>query len=426
MRHELSVAQATLDGLVTLSELYELFDWLRPHRRRAAAVILDQFLDLDTELACERQVACRDALSAMERARDVIESLPGSGDSRDLEVDDRAVRSNLEYERSELERDIICLREGMSGVVRRLRVPGAFEEELDAVLSVIRGHHYSAAFSDRDGTIANYAARYRSSHQPLYAAVRLGRFAISACDDFFVVTSGPLYGHGLLSLSAFPEGTVHLAGSKGREFVRADGSTGSYAMSEAGRSAIMSLDARLQELLERTEFRLLQSIGSGYQRKLGQLTVSTQDIHRSVPAELSEQFLNEVQNAVAKVDPDGSRFELDLTGFDVEITLTSDDDATRGYHKGDGVRFLVESCNLDLVQAPVLVCGDTASDLPMLRELTAAGFTTHAIFVAPTDELERDVRGAAAQAAFCSGPDVLVTALGIAGQAARSQEEERE
>ena len=414
-------AQPHSEVPVTLDELYGMFDRLRPLRRRAAATILDNGLDLETERACKTSPACTETLSQLEETLRQIDSLPGSGNAREVMVDDRTLAVNLEYERTELTRDIACLRDGMKGVVQQLHVPGAFEEELDELLDLIQNNRYKAVFSDRDGTIANYSARYRSSHQPLYAAVRLGRFALTAADHFFVVTSGPLYGHGLLSLSAFPEGTVHLAGSKGREYIRSDGTAGSYPLSEDERIAIMRLDEQLQSLLGRPEFSLLGSIGSGYQHKLGQLTVSIQDIHRSVPTETSERFLDAITTALGRLDPDRTLFELDHTGFDIELTLTSGADKSRGYHKGDGVRFLIDACGLQLGDGPVLVCGDTPSDLPMLEALGDVGVETHAIFVAPDTDLRSVVAQIATQSAFCTGPDVLVTALGIAGQALSSR-----
>ncbi len=406
-----------LEASVTLDELYEHFDRLRPLRRRAASAILENGLDLDAHHACHRAPVCGETLSTLEETLHAIDSLPGSGSSREIEIDGRSLTVNLEYERTELQRDIACLRLGMKGVVQTLHVPGAFEQELDDVLELIHDRRYTCVFSDRDGTIANYSGRYRSSHQPLYAAVRLGRFAMTATDHFFVLTSGPLYGHGLLSLSAFPEGTVHLAGSKGREFVRSDGTAGSFPLREEERLLIMKLDERLRALLERPDYSLLASIGSGYQQKLGQLTVSIQDIHRSVPSEISESFLDEITTILRQIDPDRSRFELDHTGFDVELTLASDVDRARGYHKGDGVNYLIEACGLDLGEGPVLVCGDTPSDLPMLEALAQRGVETHAVFVAPDADLRARVQQASSAAAFCTGPDVLVTALGIAGQA---------
>ena len=406
---------------MTIGELYELFDRLRPYRSRAAASILNNHLDTDQSEACMKQEPCREARAELTAALEILESLPGNGFQRELSVDGRDLSLTLDYEFQELRRDVVCLEEGMRGVARSLHVPGAFDEELESVLSLLAAGRYSVArysavFTDRDGTIANYCGRYRSSHQPLYAAVRIGRFARLCTDHCFVVTSGPLYGHGLISLSAFPEATVHLAGSKGREYVLADGLAGSFPLTHEQRSVIIALDERIQALLERPEYRLLTMIGSGYQRKFGQLTVSRQDIHRSVPAEVSEGFLREVRRIVSELDSGKQWFEVDDTGFDIEVTLIAEGSRSRGFHKGDGVAFLVKSLDLDLHRAPVLVCGDTASDVPMLEYLAEAGYETHAIFVAADGELERRVRRVATRAAFCSGPDVLVAALGIAGR----------
>jgi len=410
---------------MTLGELYGLFDALRPFRRRAAAVVLSGDPAV-AEPPCTAAEECRDALGEIDAALRRLEALPGTGVQREMSVDGRDLRLTLDYEFDELRRDEALLRRGERGVDDLLRVPGAFDDELGALIELLgRGvgtdGRYSAVFSDRDGTIANYCGRYRSSHQALYSAVRLGRFARRCADDFFVVTSGPLHGNGLISLSAFPDHTVHLAGSKGREYVLADGTAGSFPLTDAERSVIMELDERVSALLERADYRVLTAIGSGYQRKFGQLTVSRQDIHRSVPVEVSERFLVEVNRLVGELDPGGDALQVDDTGFDIELTLVAAEGVNRGFDKGDGVGFLVETTGLDLHRGPVLVCGDTASDLPMVEHLVEAGYETHAVFVAADGDLARRVRRAATHSAFCSGPDVLVAALGIA-----ARQEERE
>ncbi|MFP4112897.1 MAG: hypothetical protein ACOC0O_01895 [Spirochaetota bacterium] len=397
-----------------LDELYDLFDRLRPFRRRAAAAMLRNELGRGASFPIGSCETCRATLHELESASSLLASLPGSGTQRELLVDGRHATLNLDYEITELERDVTCLRDGPAAVSRLLWAPESSGEQIDGMLELFGDTAYAAAFSDRDGTITNYCGRYRSSHQPLYAAVEIARFARDRCDEFFVVTSGPLYGHGLLSLSSFPDETVHLAGSKGREFKLADGKTGSYPLSDEQRAAIIRLDHDVQELLDRPEYRLLSAIGSGYQRKFGQLTVSRQDVHRSVPEDLSGAFLHDVRRLVGRVDPEHTRFEIDDTGFDVEITLVAEGDRRRGFDKGDGVRFLVDSLALDLRGVPVLVCGDTPGDVPMLESLAEAGARTHAVFATEDEALRRVVRERATASAFCSGPDVLVAALGSA------------
>ncbi|MFW5741737.1 MAG: hypothetical protein ACOC2D_00555 [Spirochaetota bacterium] len=401
---------------MTIGELYELFDTLRPHRRRAASAILELGLDADTSRACRASEPCRQALERLQEARERLDSLPGEGPVRELSVDGREVRLTLDYELSELDRDLLCLREGMEAVVRTLRVPGSFETEYEQLVGLLSDHRYAAVFTDRDGTIANYCGRYRSSHQPLYAAVRIGRYARERTDNFVVVTSGPLYGQGLLSLSAFPEGTVHLTGSKGLEYLFADGETGSYPLTAEQRAALIALDHRIEALLERPEYHVLPLVGSGYQRKFGQLTVSRQDMHRSVPAEVSQSFLDDVHRVVSDLDPYGERIEVVDTGFDIELTLTAEGSRSRGFDKGDGVGFLLGELGLRPRGEPVLVCGDTASDLPMVEFLADAGYEVDAVFVAADAELERAVRRRSTRAGFCSGPDVLVSALGAVGR----------
>ena len=184
---------------MTLAELYELFDLLRPYRRRAAATILQHRFDGLASPPCTTYGSCSEARARLESALSVLDSLPGTGTNRDVAVDDRELRLNLEYEFRELERDLLCLRRGMPELLDSLQSDAAAQRDLESVAKALRGVRYSAVFTDRDGTIANYCGRYRSSHQPLYTAVQVGRFARACAREFFVVTSGPLYGNGLLS-----------------------------------------------------------------------------------------------------------------------------------------------------------------------------------------------------------------------------------
>ena len=397
------------ETLLTLDGLYALFDSLSPLRRRAVGAILERSRSEPRSL-CRRLDSCADVEAALEAALGMLEALPGQGHERFLEVGGRQTSVTLDYEFEETARDLAFVRGGLPALRERLGTSAGFDEGVARVAALIAGGGYRAVFADRDGTLANYCGRYRSSHQSLYAAVMIGRFAMRQTGEFFMVTSGPLHGNGLLSLSAMPPGLVHHAGSKGREYVTAAAARGGLPVPHEAADALSRLDRALSGLLASPEYELFGVVGSGYQRKLGQVTVSRQDIHRSVPAELSAAFLERVREEVERIDPKSTRFEVYDTGFDVEVTLALSDG--RGFTKGDGVRFLVGELGIDLAGLPVLVCGDTGSDLPMAEALVEAGALVDAVFVGVPGELASRARDVAARSAFCMSPDALVAALG--------------
>ena len=286
-----------------------------------------------------------------------------------------------------------------------------FLGEIDDTVAVLRGRKIANFISDRDGTVNNYCGRYRSSHQSIWNAVYLTRFVRGACTDPVILTSAPLGGDGLLSLSLMPAGSTGYAGSKGREYQERDGNQGTMDLGEHEARSLERLNESLRSLVSQERFRAFGVIGSGLQPKFGETTVARQDIHRSIPAATSEEFLQAVRDTVAEIDSDGSVFAIEDTGKDIEITLTMNGDA---FSKGEGIRFLDERLSLGLAEGPNLICGDTSSDVPMLEEAVrvGGGNRTSAIFVTTDSDLRARVRDEViAQPHFVSEPDVLVVAL---------------
>lgn len=169
---------------------------------------------------------------------------------------------------------------------------------------------------------------------------------------------------------------------------------------------------RINAILQTDSYRKFALIGSGFQRKVGQLTVARQDSARNVDAKESEAFLAEVRRLTAAVDPANLRIED--TGLDIEVHLAVAEEAgAREFDKGDGLRFVLDELRADVRDAPVLVCGDTASDVPLVTAaLECAGSANvTAVFVTEYEEVRERVRGTGAQAFFVTKPDALVGAL---------------
>ncbi len=357
---------------------------------------------------------------SLQQALAAMDDLPGGRLDKRLLAGEHEVTVTLDYERGELEKDIYFLGHSDDEFVDYLASRSelgrdAFLGEIDDTVAVLRGREIANFISDRDGTVNNYCGRYRSSHQSIWNAVYLTRFVRSSCTDPIILTSAPLTGDGLLSLSLMPPGSTGYAGSKGREYQDRDGNQSTMDLGENEARSLERLNESLRSLVSQERFRAFAAIGSGLQPKFGETTVARQDIHRSIPESTSEEFLQAVRETVAGIDPDGSVFAIEDTGKDIEITLTMNGDA---FSKGEGIRFLDERLKLGLAEGPNLICGDTSSDVPMLEEAVRVGGAdrTSAIFVTTDSDLRTRVRDTIDEPHFVSEPDVLVVAMHKASQ----------
>ena len=334
------------------------------------------------------------------------------------EIDRRTLPGRLSYETGELEKDLRFLdlpprdfRDHLAGLHPGLR------EEVEAGLGFLAPGPAAVFCADRDGTLNNYCARYRSSVQSAWNGLFLARYARSRARAALILTSAPLERGGLAELSVLPPGLFSLAGSKGREILDREGRRHRLPPAPDRQERLEALNRALERLLAGAEHRLFTLVGSGLQLKVGQTTVARQDIHGTVPARASERFLERLRELVRELDPGGRWFRVEDTGLDVEIVLTVEEAgaageaAPRGFDKGDGLAFADRALGLGLERGPNLIAGDTAADVAMVRAAAERSADTRAVFVTRDGELRRRVASACPRSFFVGEPDTLVLLL---------------
>ncbi len=327
----------------------------------------------------------------------------------------RSIPLDLRYEIGELEKDILYLEQGEDALLDFLaRLHQGFAETVAAGVEHLAGLRFNCLIADRDGTTNNYCGRYLSSIQSAYNAVFLSRFAKRLVRHPVLLTSAPLLEEGIIQVSVNPPGTFIYAASKGRECLDLNGERRSHPIPAEKQALLDALGHELATLTLRPEYEKFTLIGSGLQRKFGQLTIARQDIGGSVPEAESAAFLEIVRGLVAGADPEAAHFRIEDTGLDIEIILTQDtvQGQTKDFDKGDGVAYLDARLGLHLDQGAHLVCGDTGSDVPMLRTVLERCEETWAVFVTRNPELADTVRALCPRAFIVPEPDMLVTTLG--------------
>jgi hypothetical protein len=326
----------------------------------------------------------------------------------------------LDYEITELEKDLIFLEKGEGALLSHLAElhPG-FQEEVDQAFEFCRTLRFpvNCLISDRDGTVNNYCGRYLSSIQSVYNAVFLSRFAQRAAKSTVILTSAPLSGGGLEDITVTPLGLFILAGSKGREYLDGKDRIGRLPIEGAKQKKLDQLNQRLEQLLQDPQYELFSLIGSGLQFKFGQTTVARQDIYGSIPETESEAFMKVIEELIRDIDPQGEYFRTEDTGKDLEIILTVEgEEGLKDFDKGDGVLFLDGELNLGLARGGNLVCGDTSSDIPMVAAAMAKSPQTSTIFVTSEIAIKQAVLRVCEYAHFVNEPDVLVWLLNQLGK----------
>jgi hypothetical protein len=330
----------------------------------------------------------------------------------------KQIEVDLTYEIRELQKDIYYLEYGEDRFIEYLAkfIPG-FSDYVSEGVEMLKGKHFSAFITDRDGTTNNYCGRYRSSIQPIYNSVFLSRFAKNCCNNPIIITSAPLKDFGILNVSINPEHIFVYAGSKGREFIDKEERFSSFPIEESKQNLIRLLNERMQLLLLDPSFEKFNFIGSALQIKFGQTTVARQDISRSINEAESAAFLEKIKSVVRDIDPDGKNFRIEDTGLDIEIILTIDVDPKtseiRDFDKGDGLEFICRELKIEMDNGPVLVCGDTSSDIPMLKKAMKLYDDVWTVFVTKDEQLMKTVRGICPKSYMVPYPDILLTILGL-------------
>merc|ERR1711920_66841 len=170
-----------------------------------------------------------------------------------------------------------------------------------------------------------------------------------------------------MELCVAPRGYFTYTGSKGREYFN----TAMQRVLEA-----QELPSHQRELVEELHRRLLMlcgqpgntkflGIGSGLQRKFGEVTMARNDPDGTVADPESRRFMAAVRQIKEELDPDGTELDLHDTGTDMEIfpRVTG---GRASFDKGDGVECLNRKLHLHVKEGPNIVCGDTSSDVSMV------------------------------------------------------------
>jgi len=326
---------------------------------------------------------------------------------------DENISLELDYELGELQKDAIFLRQGEDALLNYLKdLHPNFKKELEAALQFLKQQNFKHFITDRDGTISNYCGRYQSSVQSIYNALFLSSFTKKIQGESIIITSAPLQNIGLADISVQPQGDFILAGSKGREFLDENGKTVTYPINKTQQDKLNQLNDALDELLNREAFSSFRYIGSGLQHKFGQTTLARQDKNNSISEKQSLKLKEEIESLLQKIDPKASYFNVEDTGKDLEIILTVDQQNHKeDFNKGHGLDFIAKKKNLKIKGQNLLICGDTASDLPMLEYANNKNARLSSIFVTTDENLKKEVNNLCRKAIIVSNPDILVTAL---------------
>ena len=343
----------------------------------------------------------------LEKTLDKLKSIPKrnnkfillSKEGKKLDVD-------IDYEINELEKDLVFLKDGEEALIKKFNsLHNNFERDVKRVVKFIGKKKINSFVTDRDGTVNNYCSRYMSSVQSVYNAFFLASFSKEFTRKSVIITSAPL--EGILKMSVMPKRSFIYAGSKGREYQTRLGKIKGMNIEKNMQKTLDSISREIKRTLSKPDNSKFYFIGSGFQKKFGQITVARQDVNNSVPPKESENFLKIITDIVNEKD-ENDIIEIEDTGLDIEIILKHDDKA---FSKGDGVEYLSRHMRLNLEDGNNLVCGDTSSDISMASKINSHSKKTKVIFVTKEEKLKRKVGKEFDNIYFVDNPDILVTAL---------------
>lgn len=101
--------------------------------------------------------------------------------------------------------------------------------------------------------------------------------------------------------------------------------------------------------------------------------------------------VSKVHQIVKEIDPTGQHLSLKESDTDMKIFLKERETGDI-FDKGQGIKLLVEHMHFDLKIGTILVCGDSETDLPMLKyclENNPTGVFT--VWVTRNEELRNTV-----------------------------------
>lgn len=389
-------------SIKTLAEFYTCMRLLR----EARAKIVNAINESET-------VDVKD-LKYLEQIKIKLEDIPKKEEFFELKTNQgKSITLELDYELSELKKDDIFLKHGHKALKEHMcKIHKNYEEEVNNGFDFLKQYSFKHFVTDRDGTVSNYCGRYQSSIQPIYNALCLSELKKAIEGRCIILTSAPLLDIGLADVSVQPEGEYILAGSKGRELLL-DHEKHTYPIEEHQQQKLDELNEAIDKLLEIEEFTSFRFIGSGLQHKFGQTTLARQDKNHSISEKKSLNLKQNIEDLLQKLDPDATIFSLEDTGKDLEIMLKikSYKNNLEEFDKGNGLKFIMKHLGEDLRNENILICGDTASDVPLISAAQELGANVTSVFVTEDESLKDLVRVKCNDSFFVSSPDVLIYML---------------
>lgn len=310
------------------------------------------------------------------------------------------------YEIMENIRDISFLENGIEETITSIEVDNPnILVEAASIYNKLKNHKFTHWFTDRDGTINNYCSRYDFSFQSLYNAYIVSSF-IKNIENNVILTSAP-YNKGLKNISILEDAELIIAGSKGREF---SFKNKSYTMDIPTESAncLQQITKEIKKLIKEAPFDIFHHIGSGFQEKIGQITIAKQDINNTIPQSLSQEFQGIVEYIAKKNDSTNKLITIEDTGKDIEIILN---DKNKEFSKGEGIDFIAKQLSLNLSSGNILVTGDTPSDVPMVEKCLKYNPNVVSIFVTTDENLKKYLSTISENSYYVSSPDALLYLL---------------
>jgi len=357
-----------------------------------------------------------DYLSELQKIEERLRSIPKTKDGLyQLKThEDDLISLELDYELGEIKKDNIYLNQNQDALHEHMKVINSdFEKDINAGTEFLEGKHFDYFITDRDGTISNYCGRYQSSIQAIYNAMYLSAFSKMVRDRSVILTSAPLNHIGLIEISVQPKEDYILAGSKGRELINTNGKKFNYPIKKHEQKKLNALNEKIEELLKKPKYSSFRYIGSGLQYKFGQTTLARQDKNKSIAEEDSQDLKFKIEEILETIDPEHKFFRLEDTGKDLEIMLTIKEKGSQeiDFNKGHGITFISETLKFNTKNKSILICGDTASDLPMLDAAKEMNAQVTSIFVTTDQDLKTEVAKRCKDALIVSTPDALASIL---------------
>ncbi|KAL3083423.1 hypothetical protein niasHS_011225 [Heterodera schachtii] len=294
-----------------------------------------------------------------------------------------------------------------------------FRDEVATVVDMfIDADHFNYFFTDRDGTLKSYSCSYVASIQPAYSGVIQAQFARRCAQTCAIVTTAPMMRLGILDVCTIPEGYYYIGASAGREwFVDPANKFKDQSIPDADLEKLNYVFDSISDLLEHPEFKIFAWIGSGLQKHYGHVTLAHQDVFGTVPRELREQIDRKIRAIVEDIDSTHQLLEVKTTETDIKVFIKSS--LGHIFDKGNGIQLLIQHLKCDLREGTILVCGDSETDIPMLRTcLEHNPKNVYTVWVAP--ESKKELREKVSQLCksfgnehflFVSSPEVLLGAM---------------